>query len=62
MVHLAEQCSRRARVQSDRAKALLRAARTPEGRRRNVLALMAVCGAAGALIGLALGWHSQRRR
>lgn len=61
MVQLAQQWSRRARVQSDRAKALLRAARTAEGRRRNVLALMAVCGAAGALIGLALGWHSQRR-
>lgn len=58
---LADQWSRRARVQSERARALLRAARTAEGRRRNVLALMAICGAAGALLGLALGWRSQRR-
>lgn len=54
--------SRRARVQSARLQSLLRAASSAEGRRHNLLPLMALCGAAGALVGLALGWRSHRRR
>lgn len=52
--------SRRARTRARRLSELLRAARTPEGRRRNVEPLLMVAAAGGLLLGLALGWRRRR--
>lgn len=58
----AGQGARRARVELERLKTLLRAAQSPEGRRHHLAPLLMLCGAAGVTAGVALGWHRQRPR
>lgn len=53
--------SRRARTQSHRLGELLRAARTPEGRRKNAEPLLMLAAATGLVLGLAMGWRRGRR-
>jgi hypothetical protein len=51
---------RRARVYSGRWAELLRAARTPEGRRRNLAPLLALALGSSFLVGVILGWRRHR--
>lgn len=57
----ARQWQRRAQVRSDRLRELLRAARTPEGRRRNLAPLLVIAAGSGFVIGLAMGMLRRRR-
>lgn len=51
---------RRAQARSERLQELLRAARTAEGRRRNLAPLLLLAAAGGLLIGVALGLRKGR--
>jgi hypothetical protein len=57
----AQQWQRRAQVRSERLRELLRAARTPEGRRRNLAPLLVIAAGSGFVIGLAMGMLRRRR-
>jgi hypothetical protein len=56
-------CARRAQAQARRLRELLEAARTPEGRRRNLIPLAALAASAGFALGAAWGlWRGGRGR
>ncbi len=51
---------RRAGVQSRRFAELLRAARTPDGRRQNLAPLLTLAASGAFVLGLALAWRRGR--
>ena len=57
----ARQWRRRARVRTRRIQELLRAARTPEGRRRNLAPLLVMSAAGGFILGVTIGLVRRRR-
>jgi hypothetical protein len=57
----ARQWQHRAQVRSERIRELLRAARTPEGRRRNLAPLLVLAAGSGFVLGLAMGILRRRR-
>ncbi|MGH9394393.1 MAG: hypothetical protein ACRD1E_09515 [Terriglobales bacterium] len=61
VAHLAALALRRARAESERVGELLRAARTPEGRQRNLAALLVLAAGSAFVLGLALGFRRRPR-
>jgi|GEM_PF-2781103 len=57
VAHYADLALRRARAESERISELLHAARTPEGRRKNLAQLLVLAAGGGFLLGLVLGWR-----